>query len=479
MKSFIPSKKYDHLFQVEFKSKDKIINDLQLEVYLPDNDKQNITLILRPNAQIYSEVMNIIDFEIDGYNKFPDSAINSRIKVSRAHILGGERSSFLNNDVQFVIYFSAYDLTITYYRANKDIKQETVGYFNIIENFSLCRPKFRVFEPDGSVTVTDTDKFVFTLRNGLEIKFDIHYISKNSSNNLKTSSYPISVAEFTTKFDPEDINKNLIFIDELLILISYAIGARCVCTGWKALGYGKIVTYYRRDINIPKQKISKYYNYIIEPSDLRVFLEKTYPIFTRFELSEVFKNILPPSTRTDKVITETRFLILISVLESIILKYKQTFNCESILSKEDFNKLRTKIQQIIKEHFNQSDRSEERRMMYEKISELNRISFASAFKLFISEYNLNIQDLWPLVDDDNSKTTLISIRNQLIHGVLFNDIQLRSLGIATIHLQLIVDRAILILLKYDIEKTRVSSNYFEHYYGSEIKDIAKYLTVFN
>lgn len=480
MENYIPDKKYNYLSEAEFISKDKKFSEIQLEVYLPENDKQKIILIIHPDEFQFSEIMNEFKYEIIGYNKFANGEIDSKIKISQAFILQGNTTSFMGNKRQYQIILNAYDLTLTSYRPNLELGQKTDGFFNIIEYFSLSHPKFRSLESDGSVSVSAEEKYKFTLRNGLEINFDTHYVYNQHENSIKTISYPISVAEFTTEINPENINDYLIYIDEFLILLSYAIGNRCVCTGWQAAGFNKIVTYYRRDISIPKKRTkNNRNNYLVEPFELRKFLEKTYPIYSKPEKLELFKNILRTATRRNTVTVETRFLILISTIESIILKFKKEHNNEFILPQKQFNQLRRKIQKTIKENFpEQLDESDNKRLLIcEKIAELNRISFGSAFSLFIKEYKLDISDLWILVDD-NTNTTLMSIRNKLIHGDIFNELQLNALSVAVTHIQFIVDRAIFLLLAYDIEKSRVSRSYYHHYYREQLKNIEHYKASF-
>ncbi len=480
MENYIPNKKYDYLSEAEFISKDNKFSSLQIEIYLPENDRQKIIIVIRPDANQYSEIMNEFKFEIVGYNKFANGEIDSKIKISQAYILQGKTTSFMGNIRQYQIILNAYDLTVTYYRSKLELKQKTEGFFNIIEYFSLSIPKLRTLEADGSVSIRPKEKYKFLLRNGLEIIFDTHYLYKQPENSIKTISYPVSVAEFTTKIDPENINDYLIYIDEFLILLSYVIGKRCVCTGWQAVGFNKIVKYYRRDISIPKKRAkNSRENYLIEPSELRRFLEETYPIYSKPEKLELFKNILRSATRRETVMVETRFLILIATIESIILKFKKEHNSEFILPQKQFNQLRKKIQKTIKENFpEQLDESNNKRLLIcEKIAELNRISFGSAFRLFCNEYKLDISDLWTLVDD-NTNTTLMAIRNKLIHGDIFNDLQLDSLSVAVTHIQFIVDRAILLLLKYDIEKSRVSRSYYHYYYREELRNIEHYKEAF-
>jgi len=480
MENYIPNKKYNYLSEAEFISKNKKFSSIQLEVYLPENDKQKIILVIHPNAQQFSEIMNEFQFEIIGYNKFADGKIDSKIKITQAYILQGNTSSFMGNKSQYQIILNAYDLMVTYYRQSDEFGHKTEGFFNIIEYFSLSHPKFRTLEADGSVTISSKDQYKFKLRTGLELNFDTHYVYKQPHNSIKTISYPISVAEFKSDKDPEDVNEYLNYIDEFLILLSYGIGNRCVCTGWEATGFNKIVTYYRRDISIPKRRIKNSEdNYLVEPFEIRKFLEETYPIYSRPEKLELFKNILQSATRRNSVMVETRFLIIISTIERIILKFKKEHNNEFLLPQTQFNQLRRKIKKTIKDNIPEQldETGDIKSFIYEKIAELNRISFNSAFSLFVNEYKLDISDLWTLVDD-NTNTTLMKIRNKLIHGDIFNDLQLRSLSAAVIHIQFIVDRAIFLLLGYNIDNTRVSKSYFRHYYKDEIINVENYKAAF-
>ena len=101
-------------------------------------------------------------------------------------------------------------------------------------------------------------------------------------------------------------------------------------------------------------------------------------------------------------------------------------------------------------------------LIYEKLPELNRISFSTAFNHFCAFYSIDLSDLWPVLK--NSRGISISeIRNKLIHGETFNPLQLGALMAAKEHLQWIMERLILAVLDWPISRSRVNKEFLEHY----------------
>ena len=144
-----------------------------------------------------------------------------------------------------------------------------------------------------------------------------------------------------------------------------------------------------------------------------------------------------------KISVETRYLILFAILESIILNFKKNNDYEPILPEDNFNDLKNDLKKFIKSRLSSVD-SNRRKFIYEKLSELNRISFASSLELYQKHYNIKIDDLWPLADSKEG-ASLADIRNKIIHGETFSNHQFQAIGFAMHHLQIIVERMVLSL----------------------------------
>lgn len=150
--------------------------------------------------------------------------------------------------------------------------------------------------------------------------------------------------------------------------------------------------------------------------------------------------------------------------------YRDTHNFHYILGSDDYKKFSRDLKSFIKAHdlFKDSNedelRSKKRKLVYEKIAELNRISFGTAFKSFCDFYQIDLCDLWSLGGGEVS-TSLTKIRNRLIHGGRFERSEYDAVICAKTHLQWTLERCILRVLGWDIEKSNVRSLFLKHCVG--------------
>ncbi|OGU74924.1 MAG: hypothetical protein A2V93_04215 [Ignavibacteria bacterium RBG_16_34_14] len=316
------------------------------------------------------------------------------------------------------------------------------------------------------------------MESGLKLTFDTYYKYENIKDYIK--SFPYSVAEYKTNIDPEKINEIILEIDDFLLLVSLALEKICLCTGWVAYSNSKIVRYLRRDRTIPDRDTKRSYSdYLIEPFELKTFLEKSYNAFINFNDRNLLRNILFPIVRKKKISVETHYLILFAILESTVLNYKKNNKYEPILPPDDFNVLKDDLEKFIKKKLNSDENMKERRkFIYEKLPELNRISFKSSFELFQNHYKIYVGDLWPLIESKEG-ATLAHIRNKIIHGEIFSNHQFNAVRLAMEHLQIIVERIVFTLLNWDISNTKVSLEYVKQYHSKEFEKVKYYQKLFN
>ena len=416
--NFSFSRKADHFIIAELIGKINTINDVPTELYLPKNDNEEIFLICKPNDKQYSNLIREFEFSINGYDEFSDGTINHKFHVKRAFRKKNYPSIYTSKLQDFTVVLQAYDLIKICERDSDFGKSETEGYFTIFNRFEIPPLKLLLRKPNGEVIVEPYEKYFFILESGLKLTFDTYYKYENSEDYGK--SFPYTVAEFKTDLDPERINEYIAEIDDFLLLLSLALEKICVCTGWVAHSNSKIVSYYRRDRTIPyKDEKHSYSDNLIEYFELKTFLEKSYRAFINFNDRELLRNILFPIIRKKKISVETHYLILFAILESIILNYKRNNDYESILPTNNFNNLKSDLKKFIRSKLTSVDKNR-RKFIYDKLPELNRISFKSSFELFQVQYKIPINDIWPLIDSKEG-TSLAQIRNKIIHGEIFSN----------------------------------------------------------
>jgi hypothetical protein len=104
-------------------------------------------------------------------------------------------------------------------------------------------------------------------------------------------------------------------------------------------------------------------------------------------------------------------------------------------------------------------RAEERKLIYENLSALERISLSHAFKKFCEVYSVDLSDLWPISGGGDKKWSLTFIRNKLVHGEVFPSFKMGALMVATEHLRWTLERMILGYFGWSVEKSNVSPSY--------------------
>lgn len=479
-------RKADRYIISELMGKAINVKDVLIELFLPHNDSEEIFLICKPNKLQFMALIKEHEFNIVAHDEFGDGSINNKYYIKRAFRKKSNTTFYTSKLSETMIILQAYDLMIICERDNILWDGKTEGYFTIFNNFQLPPLKSLTRKHNGEVIVDPRDRYTFKLESGLELTFDIFYRYENEED--YTKSYPYAVAEFKNNLEPERINEIIIEIDDLLRLISLALEKVCVCTGWVAYSNTKSVVFYRRDRVIPeKDEGDNYYHSIIEPFEVNSFIECAYKAFTKFNDKELLRNILTPLVRSKKLSVETHYLILFAILESIVLNYKKLNKYEPILTRSLFNDLKKDLgnsinskKDLLRFKLALDDEEVEQKIKYmsEKLSELNRISFNSSFELFQKQYNIPINDLWPLYDTKES-TTLAQIRNKIIHGETFSNHQFQAISFALHHLQIILERMVLSLLGWDISNSRVSLEYTRQNYSKLVDDIKYYQNLFN
>ncbi|MDD2902200.1 MAG: hypothetical protein PHU44_07165 [Syntrophales bacterium] len=344
--------------------------------------------------------------------------------------------------------------------SENDSKELSRGSFWLTPSKMLTPFKLEEFSYTGHVTVKTVREIKFTLANGVELNFDTHYKYKNIEHG-ETLVFSELVAEFETERKLEDIKSIVTFLDDYLLLVSFAERKPCICVGWMAQNFSNLISYYRRDITIPK---NHYYNHRDTLIDIQYFDDFIKTVHDNYFKINQNRDLLTLSIYKaidhSEGALEASFMTLFSAIENIVLFFRRNYQLEYSLPPEHWNNFKTYLKDYIKNYLKDKLKLEaqKRKFIYEKIEELNRIPFASVFKEFCSIYSINLEDLWPLTDT-NKGISLTNIRNKIVHGESFNPIQFRALMAAHQHLKWILERLILSFLGWPIEKSNVSIDY--------------------
>lgn len=266
-------------------------------------------------------------------------------------------------------------------------------------------------------------------------------------------------------------------IDSFLKIVSFAERRKIVCYGYRGVSNGVFTDFYRGDIAIPKENFEHSINAVlIDGLDFQEFvlqaLENTRSCAFREHL---FDAIGKAAYRDDSTL-ESEYLSYYSALENLVNGYRDTHNFHYILendtsieSNDLWRRFSKDLKSFIKSHefFKGKESQEEnearsRQLIYEKIPELNRISFGTAFTSFCAHYRIDLSDLW-MIQGRGVHTSLSKIRNRLIHGGRFERDEYTAVNCAKNHLKWALERCILRVLDWDIERSKVCSSSLSRY----------------
>lgn len=317
----------------------------------------------------------------------------------------------------------------------------------------------------GEVFFTRYRKYRFDLGGGISVVFENHY-SQSRGDDGEFSQFPYLVAMVKADDSEKSVRELAVNIearlDDLLLFASLAVRVRTACKGWECWFNGTQSRFYRGDVIYPRisaRNDSRYY--LIDKGDAEDFVSHCYDFFG--DLKDEYKlavcNAIYAISPFDNVNLESSFLYKFSALESLLLVYRRSNLCEKIVDKPTWKRLRTKIKCLIKESPQGIDKRL-RGLMYLKVEEVNRFPLKQVFIDFCEDFSIDLDDLWP-VFGNGKLCGLAEVRNKLIHGEVFPTLTHRALDFAHKHLGYVLERMVLRVLNYDVEKTNCSKSFLK------------------
>ena len=87
-----------------------------------------------------------------------------------------------------------------------------------------------------------------------------------------------------------------------------------------------------------------------------------------------------------------------------------------------------------------------------------RIPIKKLFEVFVSSYDVRLDDLWPLFDN-SSGPSLYDIRNAIAHGEFLSPGKFMALNYAQENLNWTVERILLTILGWQVEQSKVRPDF--------------------
>ncbi|MBI3415529.1 MAG: hypothetical protein HY043_09445 [Verrucomicrobia bacterium] len=455
-----------HQFLATIQAGGKSFEKVLVKAYLPRRLIEPLRLALHPPKEQVEQLMRHFEFslhaEVRGFTGTTEGVFEAKRIYTEVGTTKAWGMDLQESQIEAVPYdFAKWDL-----RAHSDTPQgEVEGRFWLTPSQLLGPAKSVSRSFTGEVKVKTVRQLVFTLNNGLCLSFDFVYRHFDQENGDHVSFSEL-VANFKDKTVIGSVKnvqaKCLDALDDFLLISSFAARHRCICLGWEAWDSAGSVTFYRRGLTIPKAKDKESTrDTLVDLQYFEGFIKLAYARFLEIEPKEYLRQALYAVTAKGKTV-ETKFTRLFSALETLVLKHRREQNTESIFLPEEWKKIREDLEKFIKQHEafagETPGRKQKRKQVYEKLPELNRISFPTAFTDFCQSNSIKLDDLWPVWEKQDT-VSLAVIRNRLVHGEPFNHRQLQTLIKATDHLEWILERILLAVLGWSYANSSVSEQH--------------------
>lgn len=253
-------------------------------------------------------------------------------------------------------------------------------------------------------------------------------------------------------------------IDDFLAIVSFASRYRTTCVGFDAASENfDEFRYYRNRIAVPERTKWHRDDALIGSGDFHEFVRAAYASFVATGPHPLIRHalhlVIPDEWRT----MESSFASLYAALETIVLWYREKKGLVYIIEKDrDWRRLSDYIRKEVKKHELVQGNDRRQAMLSAKVSELRRVPFRAAADSLCEEYSIRLDDLWPL-HGPLPEVSLTEIRNRIVHGGTFDQPQHRALIGAGEHMRWTVERVLLGVLGWPVERSNVRNAFLQNF----------------
>ena len=252
-------------------------------------------------------------------------------------------------------------------------------------------------------------------------------------------------------------------VDDFTLLASIATRWPTICLGWNLWDEWRIITHYRGSQSRPSPERVRWeedpiHNGLLDDRKVERFIRHAYDFLLGLEdadrilIRQVLQRLLTGYGRQ----IESAFVALYAALEMLVLRFRRENQMETLFAPDDWKQFEKDLRKYLKSHEMLANDRIRRQRVGEKVPELNRVAFGSAFRAFCNapEHSVVVSDLWPLT----GKGSLSELRNELVHGVPFSPPRRRALTTATDHLQWCLERMVLAVMQWPLEDSFVHAD---------------------
>lgn len=458
--------KEDYFVQATLNIAGEEVRDVPCKIFLPDRITDKPIMKFKPSEEQYKKIIasheGSFKAEVIGFNKQKEVSIVSpqvyfsEMKTNRWDLDISE-SSFKGEPQH---------LQITRHLEREPSK--TLLTLWISPNSMLNPAISQETSFKGDIKYKRVRQLEFTIAEDFKITFDKHFRTTILTNNdLKQWSYLVAISELDIPAHEVDRFRETILpqIEDFLLIASLGSRTRTACIGWEAYDHQKVVTYYRGDFTFPAgTSESSFDRGLVWQNSFSDFVNSCYANYLKYSNKRVIRKAIFAVVPGREKVLEASFLSMFAGLEALILDFRRNKNLEFIVTDmQEWGVLKKEIKMKIREAVKEKLDSEQRSRLYSKLDELNRISLQTAFEKFCAEYNLDLTDLWPVFNTDET-FGLSEIRNRLIHGDPLSSECYNALWTAEQNLRYMLERVLIKVLGWPVDETNVSKGFLRKHY---------------
>lgn len=408
----------DHLIRADLKTPHGTIRRVLCEVFLPKHGSKEPCFYFYPTSA-QAEILQIVwAFDL----KATIRNAGRRIVISAEEVLNGGVVTGLRDGIPFVNSFEGRPLSVerTMTAGRGSGNRVAKGAFHLTACPVINTASIIERSNTGAVNVKRIVVPSFTLDCGLKLEFKKHFETTSGKKESITTSHMVAEFESTKALQKTLFGDAFAEFQEFLLLASFAARYRCVCLRWDiADERGSVTQHFQQNYVLPTARPPGPDETLIDISDFLDFIRPTYVWYRSFQDRSFVDNAMF-ALAGERTISTDRFMVYFAALESLLLHVR---HCSGRAKRKS--------------------------------------TFRELFSDFQGIYAVDLKDLWPLLDR-KAGPSLKDIRNRIAHGQPLDSREEHFLFWPTENLKWLVERMLLTILKWPIEKSKVSPKFLPH-----------------
>jgi hypothetical protein len=407
-----------------------------IDVFLPSFERNKIEVMAYPTAGQYKKLWNRNIKSMKLIVRDTGGGIINVLALNEPYVLSGKERYYGVNSSKCLMTLHASNCHVSHNLELGESGKKGRAYFT---DYSKI-PIFSGIEKGHRKIKLDTKSI------HININRDIRFALKKIIDNLENKYNIITIVDY--KFSNE-IN-SVISLRLFLNIISVAIRCRLFLFRLDEQSNGR---YYNEFYRYPGTMGEKNEREELIPGQyFAEFVKSAYKKILCFGEDCIYNYLYKINSYDDSTL-EKDFIYKYAALESVINYIVNKSRTDlHIINNDIWARCKETVIKVLEKNHVKDD---EFKIIKDKIDNANYLGFSEKINMACHEYNVKIDDLWPI----GGKFGLSSIRNKFIHGHDFAPSTYGALQGAREHLRWILERILIGLLGWPIEKTTVNSAY--------------------